>query len=820
METIGNTKQINLESYNEKSVFPNNGIYLGDFRNLVNDKFSALLYLSKINGLCFLTTKNNKERMHKAMQSIVLRFLLEIPNGMAKLKMYDPTGLGDNLIFLSQLSEKIKGENILIDNSELKRMLQNSVSEIPNIIQKVLGHKYRDKTLIEYNQLAGELAKAYNLLLLTDYPHSFTQETNQHLFRVLQSGNRAGFFTFISVDTTFEPQRNFDINPLEIINKIPCVFESDGSFYIKGIENEEYFNEKFKFQLNTEIPENLDEIIEFINSTAKKVKKVEVSLLDKLTERNFWTKDSSAGIETPIGKLNLTDTKDFILSIEDGITDNPHHCMIGGATGSGKTVLLHNIICNSAWLYSPDDLQLFLLDYKEGTEFKVYEKLPHVKVLSVRSEREFGVSVLEYLNNEVERRGDLFKEFNVSNISKYNQISGSKLPRIMVVIDEFQKLLDGSTQIANFVAKELDDIGRRGRSFGINLVLSTQSLSGVNINQVLSHLGLRIALRLNTTRDCDQLLGFGNHLPFSFTKKGEAVYNARSGLTEGNVRFQIAYIPDNKMKTLIADIREHSDNKYNGLPHKQFIYDGSLKPKAENNPQYNNTEVNNNLATIYIGEPVTLQEEHIYFKFRKQNESNVLIAGQDIESAVSIFNHTFNQVKNQSSKECQCYLFNKLNVDNEFYNDIQSNQQANILTTDKQIEETLETIYNELQDRINGKETTNRIVVGFFDIYNIRALRKNGMMPSPLGKKLNDLLTDGSSYNIHCLIYGYSYQSISNVIDTMKSINNFDTKIALKGGQSNKLMGVGVNDDIDYNGIGMIVSPFDKGITKFKTYNI
>ncbi len=211
METIGNIRTINLENYDDKSFFPSNGIYLGDFESLLEDKFPALLFLSKINGLCFLTNKTNKEKMHKAMQNIVLRFLLEVPNGMAKLKMYDPEGLGDNLIFLAQISEKIKGENILIDNSELKRMLQSSVSEIPNVIQKVLGHKYRDKNLIEYNKLAGELAKAYNLLLLADYPHSFTTETNQQLFRILKSGNRAGFFTFISVDTTFEPQKHLRV---------------------------------------------------------------------------------------------------------------------------------------------------------------------------------------------------------------------------------------------------------------------------------------------------------------------------------------------------------------------------------------------------------------------------------------------------------------------------------------------------------------------------------------------------------------------------------------------------------------------------------
>lgn len=818
--SIGNNKTIKLEKHNPNTVFPTNGIYIGEFENLLKDKFPALLYLSQTNGLCFLTTTKNKEKIHIAMQSIALRILLEIPNGLAKLKMYDATGLGVNLIHLAQISEKIKGENILTDTNELKRMLQNVVSEIPTIIQKVLGHKYRDKTLIEYNQLAGELAKAYNFLLITDYPHSFNTEINQQLLKVLQSGKRAGFFTFLSVDTSYEQKRHSNINPIEITTKLPCIYEMDGSFYIKGLTNDNYFNQKFKFHLNTDIPKNLDEIIDFVNSSAKQVKKVEVSLLDKLTKKNFWSKNSGIGLETPIGKLNFTDVKDFILSIQDGVTDNPHHCLIGGATGSGKTVLLHNIICNTAWLYSPDEIEFYLLDYKEGTEFKVYEKLPHVKVLSIRSEREFGVSVLNYLDNEIERRGELFKEYNVSNIAKYNDISNDKLARIIVVIDEFQKLLDGDTKISNYVSKSLDDLGRRGRSFGINLILSTQSLSGININQVISHLGLRVTLKLNTTRDCDQLLGYGNSIPSTFTKKGEAVYNSRGGLTEGNSRFQVAYIPDNKMKVLIDDIREKSDKKYGKLPFKQFIYDGSLKPNANENTEYNNDTTNNNVSKIYIGEPVTLQEEHIYYKFRKQNEANVLMVGQDIETAVSVFTHSFYQTQNQSSKESEFYIFNKLNVDSKFYNQIEKLKNTIILSTDKLIENKIDELYNELQERINGKDTTNRILFGIFNIYNIRSLRKNGMMQSALGKKLNDILIDGSSYNMHTLIYSYSYQRMSNVIDTMKSMNNFDTKIALKGGEGTKLFGIGSSDDIDNNGIGIILSPFTNNPIKFKAYNI
>ncbi|MBN1971347.1 MAG: DNA translocase FtsK [Candidatus Delongbacteria bacterium] len=816
----GNTQVINLENYNSKSLFPHYGIYLGEYKDFLDNSFPALLFLSQLNGICFLTTSDNREKIHTAMQNIIIRILLELPTGLSKLKMYDATGLGSNLIYLAQISEKIKGENILTEEDELKRMLQNIVSEIPSTIQKVLGHKYRDKTLIEYNQLAGDLAKAYHLVMITDYPQTFNNDSNQKLLKILDSGKKAGIFTFLSFNTEIELHKQKDINPIEVLSKIPCIFEKDGSFYVKGFPNDDYFNKKFKFFLNTTIPDNLEEIIDFVNSSTNQVKRIEVSLLDKLSDKNFWTSNSSNGIETPIGKTNFTDVKKFILSSEDGVSENPHHCLIGGATGSGKTVLLHNIICNTAWLYSPEDVQFILLDYKEGTEFKIYENLPHIKVLSIRSEREFGVSVLEYLDHEIEQRGQLFKAGNVSNIANFNDISDKKLPRIIVIIDEFQKLLDGETKIANYVSKSLDDIGRRGRSFGINLILSTQSLSGVNINQVLSHLGLRITLKLNTTRDCDQLLGYGNNLPFTFSKKGEAVYNSRSGLSEGNVRFQTAYIPTIKMLNLIDKINKKSISKYDKLSFRKFIHDGLLKPDPKNNKNYNNDVINDSICKVYIGDSVTLQNEHIFYKFRKQNESNVVIVGQDIESAISIFKHTFCQSKRQSSDRSEFYLFNKLNIDNEFYSSLTYQENVIVESGNKEIENYISELYEKLQNRINGTSCNGRIIIGFFDVYNIRGLRKNGMMKSALGNKLNDILIDGASYNMHSIIYSYSYQHLSSIIDTLKDINNFDTRIALKGGDSLKLFTVTSNYSIDDNGIGLIMSPFSKNNVKFKTYKV
>lgn len=819
--SVGNQQNVDLSLFNADNIFPDHGLYLGDYENLIFEKFPALLHIEKYNGVCFLTTPDNREEVHQAIQSIALRSLLEVKKGLLKYHLYDPTGLGMNLIYLSKISTRIKGENILVDDAELKRMLEKAVGDIPSVIQKVLGHEYRDYSLVEYNRVAGQLAKSYNFLFIVDYPHSFNSETNKLLFKILNSGKKAGFFTFISVDTTFDSGSSFGINPTEILSLMPCIYESEGQWYVKGLGNDDSIDKTIRFNLNTDIPENLDEIIEFVNETARQVKKVEVTLKDKLTTKNLWSLDARDGIDIPIGKVSYTDIQNFTLSINDGLYDHPHHCLIGGSTGQGKTVLLHSIICNTAWLYSPEEINLVLMDYKEGIEFNVYQQLPHVKVLTIHGELEYGVSVIEFIDEEIRRRGKLFKTVGAKDLAKYKAKTGENLPRILIIIDEFQKLIDGTDRsVSNLAVRALDDIGRRGRSLGINLILATQSLTGLDTSQVLSHLGLRVMLRLNKEMDCDQMLGFNNHIPYTFTSAGEAIYNAASGRTEGNIRFQTAFLRDDEILDIIEKLHQKAKKEFKELPHKQFIYDGSIKPSSSTNPEYNNTKVNEKACTVYIGDSISIREEHVFYKLRKQNESNVLLVGQDTESAVSFFKHSSYQVSNQSSKSSSFYIFNKLNVDSQFYPVLSNLKTPKVISEDYEIEKIISQTLDKLESRMNGKESTSRIVLGLVDVNNIRPLRKIGMRLSPVGETMSKIILDGPNYNVHVICYSSSYSRFNQVFDAQSILSNFDTRIELNGGQGSKIYGI-VSDMTDLqDGIARIHSPFEQDINKFKPYSI
>src|SRR5207244_6287843 len=112
----------------------------------------------------------------------------------------------------------------------------------------------------------------------------------------------------------------------------------------------------------------------------------------------IWKKDTRAGIDVPLGKAGATKRQNLALG-----QGTSQHMLIAGRTGSGKSTLLHALITNVALNYSPDEVDLYLIDFKKGVEFKVYatHELPHASVVAIESEREFGISVLQRLDLEM-----------------------------------------------------------------------------------------------------------------------------------------------------------------------------------------------------------------------------------------------------------------------------------------------------------------------------------------------------------------------------------------------------------------------------------
>ena len=176
------------------------------------------------------------------------------------------------------------------------------------------------------------------------------------------------------------------------------------------------------------------------------------------------------------------------------------HVLVAGKTGSGKSTFLHIVITNLALHYSPTELQFYLIDFKKGVEFQTYaaNRLPHARVVAIESDREFGLSVLERLDQVLQERGELFRERGIQDVPSFrSQFPNEPMPRLLLLIDEFQEFFVSEDRVSARASLLLDRLVRQGRAFGVHVLLGSQTLGGAYslARSTMGQIAVRIALQ-------------------------------------------------------------------------------------------------------------------------------------------------------------------------------------------------------------------------------------------------------------------------------------------------------------------------------------
>lgn len=221
-----------------------------------------------------------------------------------------------------------------------------------------------------------------------------------------------------------------------------------------------------------------------------------VTFADLLPPRR-WAESAGAGLRTVLGRAGR---KPVTVAFDDATP----HWLVGGRTGAGKTVLLLDVLYGLAARYSPAELRLMLLDFKEGVSFTEFVPtprdeswLPHARAVGIESDREYGVAVLRELRAELTRRAELLKRHGVSRLADLPP--NARPPRIVTVVDEFHVLFAGNDALARQAVDLIEELARKGRSYGLHLVLASQSTTGIEAlygraEAIFGQFPLRIAL--------------------------------------------------------------------------------------------------------------------------------------------------------------------------------------------------------------------------------------------------------------------------------------------------------------------------------------
>ena len=558
---------------------------------------------------------------HRLIHQLLLRLMHCMPVGNVEIISADPMRLGKSLDpFLSLL--KVKG--LFPDKRLLTRSdeLENALARLTDYVEDLLQNKFKGeiKNWAAYNAANSSNPVPYKLLLIFGVPEQLTDKSLWYLGRLLEHGPVCGVLPVLTIDEDRLEDRKLsglrtviDKSSKRMDSIVPAEILSKHVSKISVEEEQEFWPERSE----------LTDFLESISDRYEQNSKFSKNLPDLWCNLGYWGYNTIQGVQVPIGWTS--DGK--IVSFSIGGVNTEHHVLLAGRSGSGKSNLLHVLIHSLCHTYSPSELNIYLLDYKQGTEFSVYASppLPHAKLVATESDPEYGVTVLAHLIEELEKRAQVFKSRSARDYSDYRESSAAEFPRILLIIDEFQILFSEGRQVAEPAEKMLNQLLRQGRAYGIHVLLATQTLKGIqslSMSQLISQIGCRIALACSD-EDSAMILSSSNWEASKLSSPPEGIINNSIGEKSANQRFLIPFADRDLCKDHIAQITQIANQRgYYSLPR---IFNGSRLPKMPISDWFNSKS--HEAMQLHLGECLNFEAEPLSLSLVNRPLSNLLICG-------------------------------------------------------------------------------------------------------------------------------------------------------------------------------------------------
>ncbi len=575
------------------------------------------------------------------LQNALASILVSIPPGKARFTLIDPVGLGQSFAGFMHLADEMEllvTDRIWTDPRHIEQKLADLTDHMEMVIQKHLRNEYA--TIAEYNVQAGEIAEPLRFLVMADFPTNITEQSAKRFASILQSGARCGVHVLLLRDMRAPLPPGLD--PADLRRHAVTISWREGPTGGRW-QLEEGTLARLEF-IPDPPPDDafLQRITQIVGRVAAGTARVEVpftSVAPRAAER--WTLSSADNLRIPIGRSGANRVQHLLLG--EGTSQ---HALVAGKTGSGKSSLLNALIVNASLWYPPEDLEFWLVDFKKGVEFKAYAShhLPHARAVAVESDREFGLSVLQGLDDELRRRGELFRAAGVQNLSDWRALGRSEhMPRSLLVIDEFQELFIEDDKVSQDSALLLDRLVRQGRAFGMHVVLGSQTLGGAYslARSTMGQMGVRIALQC-TEADSQLILSDDNTAARLLTRPGEAIYNDAGGLLEGNNPFQVVWIGESERDTRLDEIHALDGERRRGAVRpRPIVFEGNAPadPMA-NGPllralEKNSVDRQQYAPLLWMGDAVSIKDPTAASMVRRTG-ANIAVVGQRDEGAAAI----------------------------------------------------------------------------------------------------------------------------------------------------------------------------------------
>lgn len=495
--------------------------------------------------------------------------------GQLDLAAYDPRLTG-----LMAPFSPLKAEHSLVTASstaELDELLTRLAADVGRVRDEMRGFV---GDLVAYRSSIGEPIERLQIVVLTDYPFDVRPDQHRQVVDLLRVGPAAGISFLVGFDPAQRAECDLDASEVLAHGEVLDISPATVSWRRHPLPQ-------------VEVPDVADTLDAHVDRWVREaaVSRGAPVTFDELHQGTDWQHSSAEGITFTLGKRSARPHE-----IRLGDRDlQKHNVLVTGAVGQGKSNLLMAMVHSLAHRYDPDELDLYLLDFKEGVTLYPLAPtptspsfLPHARLIGLESDVPFGLAVLRHLQTEFARRAKLVKPHG-DDIGKYRAGSGRPMARIVVVIDEFQVLFEGSDKLADEAVAALSNLSRKGRAYGIHLVLASQTLSGISAlmgkeDGIFSQFPIRIGLK-NSLSESYTTFQQGNDAAARLRVRGQAIVNVEYGDPVANATVTIAHADE-------AQLRVHRERWWRASAARgrqaPRVFDGgaAVRPDLLDSPEF------------------------------------------------------------------------------------------------------------------------------------------------------------------------------------------------------------------------------------------
>lgn len=761
---------------------------------------------------------SSEERGLSLMKAIIERIYTLIPH-YTKFTLIDPVTNG--AVFPMKRDIEIRQ-----NESDIYHLLDSIVADSSQITTAAALTKddYFGKRVESIT-----MNEKFEIVCAANFPHKtgYDSRTIDRLVNIGNIGYVSGKYLIIinNVDKKDELPRDFNMDKFE--GAIHIDLRSPYSYSANFKEWQEDGAAMTYISEDECEPAVWRQIVDRIKEFKPKERKITWEEFIEIADDDVWKESSREIIETPVGDANGK-TMSIWFGKKEG--NNCAHGMLAATTGAGKSNFYHALILGLAKRYSPEELRMYLIDGKNGVEFEVYKSFPHAEVVSLKSSSELAGSILSELVAETKRRNDIFKEAGVNSFEDYRKDPTNKMPRVLLLIDEYQVLFEGDEAVE--ASKNLHSLTAQARSAGIHLLLGSQHFGAPNMlnkDIIFTNIQLFIAMKM-TMDDRLSLTMFGKEGKEMIKKcelPGQIVINQNGGGDGFNQLGKVAFVEKKQKGEIIDEITQRA--KAEGYEEKilrTIIFEGDSAPDMDANPQLlycleNPVLTPNDLQKLaripecdggfgkidwnQNEKPMICwmgQEMNVYGQFssvlrRRKMENMLIIGDKNAYRYGMLISSLFSFAATNAPDNIEMHIYDRSAAGTDWNpylsmiaNDVlvKAGYDVHFETKVKGIQAGVEALSETLKQRLSldqdERMDLKQIVLMVTEPEEIEALNlvmdKNGFKSeSELGKTLEYIYTNGTAAGIHVILSSSGVIPLLNVLQK-KQLPHFRHRVSLQ----------------------------------------